>query len=194
MFHGAPTASAGPVRGTHAVGHHHSTLSNSRRAILGFQIFAWNVACVGSIVVPIVFWAVLFEGGKLSTTDLNAHLLITFVMAIDQLLVATKFERKQMLASIIFSSTYVAFNIVWFLAAPEDEKVIYDVMDWGESIGNSVATALIIIFILVPISGLIHYCVFRLRELIYKTCGKGSESSNPKDVESGGAVAAIFSR
>lgn len=81
--------------------------------------------------------------------------------AIDQLLVATKFERKQMVASFVFSVTYVTFNIVWFLTAPKDERVIYSVMDWGDSVGNSAATALIIVFVLVPIAGVIHYCVFR---------------------------------
>lgn len=66
-----------------------------------------------------------------------------------------------MWASFAFSVTYVAFNIVWFLTAPEDERVIYDVMDWGKSIGNSALTALIIIFVLVPLAGLIHYGIFR---------------------------------
>eukprot|EP00752_Nemacystus_decipiens_P006381 g5753.t1 len=196
MFYDAPRASAGPVRGTHAVGHHYAgePLSNCRRALLGFQIFMWNIACIGSLVVVAVFWSVLYDGERVSTTDVNAHAIIAVVMAIDQLLVATKFERKQMFASFAFSVTYVAFNVVWFLAAPKDERVIYSVMDWGESIGNSAATALIIIFVLVPISGAIHYWVFRLREHIYKTCGKGSDSSYPKDIEMGGVVSAIYSR
>lgn len=34
----------------------------------------------------------------------------------------------------------------------------------------------------------------RLREHIYKTCGRGSNSSYPKDIEMGGAVPAIYSR
>jgi len=60
----APISSAGPVRGTHAVGHHATEgyshpLSDGSRTLLGFQIFAWNIACVGSLVVPVVFWAVL---------------------------------------------------------------------------------------------------------------------------------------
>lgn len=81
--------------------------------------------------------------------------------AIDQLLVATKFERRQMWASFLFSWTYVFFNAIWFLTAPEDERVIYDLMDWGDSVGNSAVVALVIIFVLVPIAGVIHYCVFR---------------------------------
>ncbi|CAN0075030.1 unnamed protein product [Scytosiphon promiscuus] len=195
----SPTASAGPVRGTHATTHHHGgvqdqPLSSGTRALLGFQIFAWNVACVGSLVIVTVFWVALYDDSRLSTTDVNAHILIAVVMAIDQLLVATKFERKQMVAAFLFSATYIAFNIVWFLTAPEDEKVIYGLMDWGESVGNSAGFAAGIMFILVPIAGVIHYCVFRLREHIYHSCGKGGQPSHVYDVERGTAVPAIFSR
>lgn len=66
-----------------------------------------------------------------------------------------------MWASFAFSVTYVIFNAVWFLTAPEEDKVIYGVMDWGESVPNSLLTSAIIIFVLVPAAGLIHYCVFR---------------------------------
>ncbi len=74
---------------------------------------------------------------------------------------ATKFERKQMWASFAFSVTYVVFNAIWFLTAPEEDRVIYSVMDWGESVPNSLLTSAIIIFVLVPVGGLIHYFVFR---------------------------------
>ncbi|CAM9172394.1 unnamed protein product [Hapterophycus canaliculatus] len=195
----SPTASAGPVRGTHATTHHHGgsrdqPLSSGARALLGFQIFAWNVACVGSVVIVAVFWVALYDNSRLSSTDVNAHILIAVVMAIDQLLVATKFERKQMLATIFFSATYIAFNIIWFLTAPKDERVIYDLMDWGDSVGNSAAFSAVILFILAPIAGVIHYCLFRLRERIYRSCGKGGQMSEGYDVERGTAVPAIFSR
>ena len=70
MFYGAPTASAGPVRGTHAVGHRHEgePLSNFRRTLLGFQIFTWNVACIGSLVVVTVFWTVLVRTAGRNTS------------------------------------------------------------------------------------------------------------------------------
>lgn len=34
-------------------------LSSCVRFLLGFQVFTWNVACVGSIVVVTVFWTSL---------------------------------------------------------------------------------------------------------------------------------------
>lgn len=69
MSFGAPTASAGPVRGTHAMTHHagrgqDQPLSGRMRALLGFQVFAWNVACVGSIVVALVFWFALVRNKR----------------------------------------------------------------------------------------------------------------------------------
>ncbi|CAM9688725.1 unnamed protein product [Pylaiella littoralis] len=196
MSFGAPMASAGPVRGTHEMTHHagrdqHQPLSGRRRALLGFQVFVWNVACVGSIVVAVVFWGALYDGSRLSTTDVNAHMLIVGFMVIDQLLVATKFERRQMWASFLFSWAYILFNVIWFLEAPKDERVIYDLLDWGDNIGNAALFALVIIFVLVPIAGVMHYMVFRLREHIYKTCGKGSGTSSPADIENGRGVPAV---
>lgn len=54
-----PRVAADPVAGTHG-GHQ---LSGFARFLLGFQIFTWNVACVGSIVVVIVFWVSLVRCG-----------------------------------------------------------------------------------------------------------------------------------
>lgn len=57
-----PTSSAGPVRGTHEMGDP-QPLPTCSRFLLGFQIFTWNVACVGSLVVVVVFWFSLVRIG-----------------------------------------------------------------------------------------------------------------------------------
>lgn len=43
----------------HAGGGHDQPLSSCRRILLGFQISAWNVATIGSLVVVTVFWTTL---------------------------------------------------------------------------------------------------------------------------------------
>lgn len=55
----SPTASDGPVRGTVGMAAGYQPLSNCARSLIGFQIFMWNVACVGSFVVLVVFWGLL---------------------------------------------------------------------------------------------------------------------------------------
>ncbi len=71
-----PISSAGPVRGTHATGHHDAgaqSLSDGSRTLLGFQIFAWNIAFVGSLVVPTVFWTVLVRRIPLCLPCTSCH-------------------------------------------------------------------------------------------------------------------------
>lgn len=77
------------------------------------------------------------------------------------MLVASMFERWQMRATLAYSITYIAFNIVWFLVGTDSEKVIYKTMDWGDDIGSAILFTVIIIFVLVPVCGLVHYGVYR---------------------------------
>lgn len=77
------------------------------------------------------------------------------------MLVATKFERRQMRAAFAYGATYITWNIVWFLVGTESEKVIYSPMDWGEDVEGAIIFAVVIVFILVPVCGLIHYSVYR---------------------------------
>ena len=53
-----PKVVAGPVGGEHGTDGGYP-LSSCARFLLGFQVFTWNVACIGSIVVVVVFWTSL---------------------------------------------------------------------------------------------------------------------------------------
>lgn len=77
------------------------------------------------------------------------------------MLVATKFERKQMRAAFAYGATYITWNILWFLVGTESEKVIYSTIDWGENLEGAILFAVVIIFVLIPVYGLIHYGVYR---------------------------------
>lgn len=66
-----------------------------------------------------------------------------------------------MLASFIYGVTYIVFNILWYVGASGDDRVIYKTMDWGEDIGEASLFAVIVVFVLVPLFGLVHYGVFR---------------------------------
>ncbi|CAM9728108.1 unnamed protein product [Laminaria digitata] len=108
-------------------------------------------------------------------------------MAFDQMLVATKFERGQMRAAFAYSVAYITWNVVWYLIGPESEKVIYNPMDWGSDLQKAIVFTVVIVFVLVPVCGLIHYGVYRLRECIFASYGK-SETPPQTDVESGKVV------
>lgn len=58
----SPKVAAGPVGGAYVTDGGHP-LSCCARFLLGLQIFIWNVACVGSIIVVTVFWTSLVRIG-----------------------------------------------------------------------------------------------------------------------------------
>lgn len=76
-----------------------------------------------------------------------------------------------MWASFTYGATYILFNILWYVNAPKKERVIYTTMDWGD-LGQAILFAAIIIFVLVPVAGLIHYGVYR-----YASPGRGLRDS-----------------
>ncbi|CAM9541729.1 unnamed protein product [Laminaria digitata] len=128
------------------------------------------------------------EGGKVSTRDINSHAIIAGFMVLDQMLVATKFERGQMmLASFLYTVTYSTCNIAWFLLGPKSEKVIYTAIDWDNGIEKAITLVVGTVFVMVPVGSLIHYGVYRLREHIFASWGKG-EPRRHTDVDSGKLV------
>lgn len=66
-----------------------------------------------------------------------------------------------MWATFSYGVAYIIFNVVWFLNSPENSRVIYNILDWGDDLGAAIIAAALILFALVPIFGLVHYGVFR---------------------------------
>lgn len=77
------------------------------------------------------------------------------------MLVATKFQRGQMLASFLYTVTYSTCNIAWFLLGPKSKKVIYTAIDWDSGIEKAITLVVGTVFVMVPVGSLIHYGVYR---------------------------------
>lgn len=80
---------------------------------------------------------------------------------LDVMLVATEFKLKQFLATEAFGFVYIAFNIAFFLLAEGDDRVIYNILDWGDSLQSAIVFTLVLLFILVPVFSVFYLGVFR---------------------------------
>lgn len=76
------------------------------------------------------------------------------------MLVAAEFRFRHVLSSWLFAVVYFAFNIIYFLAGPED-KVLYTVLDWEDNPGGAAVFAVLTMFILVPFLNLACCGLFR---------------------------------
>ncbi|CBJ26343.1 conserved unknown protein [Ectocarpus siliculosus] len=141
------------------------------RGLRWLQLVLWNIACIASLLVTFV-WASedyvrqVRQGTK--NFDVQAHGLVAFFMLVDQLLIADTFKLGHMIFTQIYGLVYLAFSVIWFYKGPEDEKYLYeDTLDWGENRLQACLSGGVAVGVLVPIAGLLHLVVFRLREALY---------------------------
>ncbi|CAM9103900.1 unnamed protein product [Pylaiella littoralis] len=148
------------------------------RALVLFQLFTWNVSCVGSLVVCTIYWTALYDGTAFDTVDINAHSFFAFIMVVDTLLVATRFRLRDLWKSVVVALAYLAFNVSHYYTAAQGDKVIYYILDWGRDPWGAVAYTALVFFILIPLFGAFHYGIFRLRESMFHECRERAESSS----------------
>ncbi|CAB1103132.1 unnamed protein product [Ectocarpus sp. CCAP 1310/34] len=142
------------------------------RGLRWLQLVLWNIACIASLLVTFV-WATedyvrqVRQGVK--NFDVQAHGLVAFFMLVDQLLIADTYKLGHMIFTQIYGLVYLAFSVVWFYNGPEDEKYLYeDTLDWDENRLQACLSGGVAVGVLVPIAGLLHLGVFRLREALYR--------------------------
>ncbi|CAM9856020.1 unnamed protein product, partial [Ascophyllum nodosum] len=85
------------------------------QVLLTVQGISGNSSCVSSLVVATVYWSFLYTGGSVSSVDINAHSMFACIMVLDQLIVATSYQLRDIWMPELFGVTYLTFNIIWFV-------------------------------------------------------------------------------
>ncbi|CAM9541334.1 unnamed protein product [Ectocarpus sp. 12 AP-2014] len=142
------------------------------RGLRWLQLVLWNIACIASLLVTFV-WATedyvrqVRQGVK--NFDVQAHGLVAFFMLVDQLLIADTYKLGHMIFTQIYGLVYLAFSVFWFYKGPEDEKYLYeDTLDWDQNRLQACLSGGVAVGVLVPIAGVLHLGLFRLREALYR--------------------------
>ncbi|CBJ25727.1 conserved unknown protein [Ectocarpus siliculosus] len=110
------------------------------------QLVLWSTACIGSLIVVTIFWGALL---------------------LDQFLVADEFKLRYILFPQAFGVIYLFFNVGWYYLAPDDDRLIYIILDWEDNTLGACIYAFGAILVGAPLFGLVHLGLFRLRESVY---------------------------
>ncbi|CAN0496371.1 unnamed protein product, partial [Ectocarpus sp. 8 AP-2014] len=149
----APTASRPPDR------------TGSRQPVPAvlrhLQLALWSTACIGSLIVVAIFWGALYDGDKLTTVDEQAHAFVACIMLLDQFLVADEFKLRYILFPQAFGVIYLFFNLGWYYLAPDDDRLIYIILDWEDNTLGACVYAFGAILVGAPLFGLVHLGLFR---------------------------------
>lgn len=88
------------------------------------------------------------------------HTTVSVLKVVDVILVATEYKFKHLLASEVYGLLYVAFNVSFFCLAPQDQRVLYSILDWGKNAGAAAGTSIFLMVVFVPVSSLLFYAIF----------------------------------
>ncbi|CAM9397563.1 unnamed protein product [Ectocarpus fasciculatus] len=149
----APTTS----RSSHRTGNAHPVPAVLRH----LQLALWSTACISSLIVLAIFWGALYDGGELTTVDEQAHAFIACIMLLDQFLVADEFKLRYILFPQVYGVIYICFNVGWYYLAPNDDRLIYIILDWEDNTLGACIYAFGAIFVGAPLFGLVHFGLFR---------------------------------
>lgn len=79
---------------------------------------------------------------------------------VDMLLVATEYKLRQVFACELFGIVYIIFNLLFFVFADEEDRVIYSVLDWEDPL-SAILFAAGLVVILVPGFAIVFLGIYR---------------------------------
>lgn len=83
------------------------------------------------------------------------------IQLIDQLLVADEFKLRYVVFPQVFGVIYIIFNVVWYYLAPNEDRLIYSILDWSNNTLVACIYGVVCILVLAPFFALLHFGVYR---------------------------------
>lgn len=83
------------------------------------------------------------------------------IQVIDQVLIADEYKMRHVVITQAYGVVYILFNIGWYYLAPEEEKLLYDIMDWENRPLVAFIYAVVCILILAPLFSFLHLHIYR---------------------------------
>ncbi|OQV25302.1 hypothetical protein BV898_00985 [Hypsibius exemplaris] len=140
----------------------------------GLQWFLWNVGAPATVVVVILFWAVLVPSDSAivsSAATVHVHLINGVAILVDLFLHAMPMQLLHMYQPLVYAATYAAFTGIYFASNgtdPAGNSSIYPIItDYSHHTGLAVGADFAIVLIVIPTAWLFLWSLQKLRIWLY---------------------------
>ncbi|XP_046371834.2 protein rolling stone-like [Haliotis rufescens] len=130
----------------------------------------FNVVSSSSVMVTIIFFAVLFPemtGAKVGSMDnVQLHMLNSVIVVVEHLVSAIPIRLLHVIYPITYGLVYVFFSLFYWI--PDHNHVMYPkVLDWNQP-GLTIGMICLIGFVIIPVLHSVFYLIYQLKMAIYK--------------------------
>ena len=133
-----------------------------------YQMFHWLFFILGNelaVVVSLLYWVLLYSGGNVDGANANTHLLNGLIALIDVWVCNIPIHTYHVIYVSMFGAVYAVFTGLYFVGT--DGGFVYNVLDFGENLGQAVGTIFLTVFIVIPaVHFIIFYSLSKLRDVV----------------------------
>ncbi|KXJ25437.1 protein rolling stone [Exaiptasia diaphana] len=132
----------------------------------------YNVAANIAFLVTAMYWAFDYVPGQyVDGSNANAHAVNSVLVIIDVMVCNVPFRIFHLIYPLIYGIVYTSFTVIYWAAGGTNHKgksYIYAILDYENNAGLAFLMAAMFVFLAVPISQFLVYCLYRIRVWIVK--------------------------
>lgn len=130
------------------------------------QWLSFYLGAESAVLVSILYWALLYSGGRVDGVNANTHLVNAIFALIDVFFSGIPVRVLHFIYPAIIGSTYAVFSGIYFAADGtnvQGDPFIYPVIDYESKPGSAIGWVMAVIVFFIPLVNLLFYGLYTVR-------------------------------
>ena len=139
-----------------------------------YQKIQWLLSSIATFMVIgvcIFYWPLVYKPNEsyLNYGNIVGHGILCFIGLVDIYITGIPWRILHFIYTMIFSAIYIFFTVIYYLAGGmngEGQRYIYSSLDYENHPMTAAVSAVLIVFVVLPIGHFCLYCLYLTRELL----------------------------
>jgi len=132
-----------------------------------YQMVQWMFYLLGTelaVLISILYWALLYRGGRIRGINANIHLVNGLFALADAWICGIPTNTLHVIYVMFFGIAYVAFTGIYYV---QSGNIVYNVLDYENNLSLAIGVCIAVILLFIPLVHiLMFYSMSKLQELL----------------------------
>ncbi|KAK7009632.1 protein rolling stone [Biomphalaria glabrata] len=134
-----------------------------------------NISNVSSLLVTVMFWALVYTGNSQTYVSINSHIMNSVLVLCDIMISRAPCRLQHLYIPLSFNVSYVLFTFIYWIAGGtnnQGQHYIYKMLDYTQAPGKAAVTITLVCLIALPLAYILVFGLFQLRDLVCRWYNK----------------------
>ncbi|XP_074644887.1 protein rolling stone-like [Tubulanus polymorphus] len=129
-----------------------------------------------SFIISLMYWGFVHKSEPFKFDTYAAHAFNSVMMVVDFSVNAVPVRLLHVVYTMVFSTVYVIFTVIYFAVDPENNVLYLGVLDWRRP-GKATVVCLCLVFLVVPLFQTFWFVLYRIKLLVTKIHNRSKENA-----------------